>query len=210
MIELLAAALAMQASPAETLCLLDIKASGLSRAQRIVDADVGCPTDVADVDALASTAMALINRLDTNRLRHPDFLTADEVVFARDAAGRWQPAPGQVIVTVPFEYPDALIREGADRLACAWSASPDRNGRPRNVRVVCYVDGQVRPAYQIRRAEDAIEDMVRRTRFFPTDVEYCFQDEVRVVAPVLEVTGGRFNNDNDIDPDPRPLPQLCG
>ncbi|CAK9059484.1 Uncharacterized protein SCF082_LOCUS31510, partial [Durusdinium trenchii] len=165
------------ATPAETLCELDIKASGLSRAQRIVEADLGCPPEATDADALATRAAALIARLDTRRLRHPHILTAEQVAFSRDGADGWQAAPGQMIVSVPFEYPDALIREGADRLACAWSAWPDRCGRPRNVRVTCYVDGRVRPLYQVRRAEDAVEDMVRTSRFFPVDVDYCYQDE---------------------------------
>lgn len=209
MIEL-ALALLIQTTPLETACDLDIKTAGLSRARRVVQADVACHDAVPGREALNALAGEFAARLNTRRLRSERLLMSQTALFAREGDAGWQPVPGQIVITVPYSFPNELVDEAANTVSCSWSAYPDRAGTPRNVRVACYVDGRVQPRNQIRLAERAVLDMVRQTRFFPTDVDYCFQDEVRVVAPVIEVTGGRFNNDNDIEPDMRPLPQLCG
>ncbi|MEE2527272.1 hypothetical protein V0U79_12975 [Hyphobacterium sp. HN65] len=209
MIEI-ALALLIQTAPLETVCDLDIKTAGLSRARRVVEADVACHENVPGRDELNQLAERYAGRLNTRRLRSENLLTSHTALFSRGEAGGWEPVPGQVVITVPYVFPRELIDAAVDTVSCSWSAYPDRTGAPRNVRATCYVDGRVRPRNHIRQAERAVEDMVRQTRFFPADVDYCFQDEVRVVAPVIEVTGGRYNNDNDIEPDMRPLPQLCG
>lgn len=206
----LALALLIQTAPVETACDLDIKTAGLSRARRVVEADIACHEAVTDRDELNTRAERYADRLNTRRLRSERLMMSQTALFSLDAEEGWQPVPGQIVITVPYPFPNELVDAAVDTVSCSWSAYPDRMGMPRNIRVSCYVDGGVRPRNLVRLAERAVQDMVRQTRFFPADVDYCFQDEVRVVAPVIEVTGGRYNNDNDIEPDMRPLPELCG
>jgi hypothetical protein len=210
MIEWIFAAVLQASAAGEVACDLEIKVSGLSRRQHIADIDAGCPADVEDAEALQAAADAAIAILDVRRIRSDNLLTASEIYFTRNAAGEWQAVPGQIIITEPMGMPASLMVEGAQTMSCAWSVYPDYRGRARNERIACYVDGRTRPASLLREAENAIEDALRQTRFLPVDADYCFQDEVRAVTSAIEVTGGRFNNDNDPEPDMRPLPRHCG
>ena len=210
MIELAFALLLQTAAPAEVSCDLDIKTRVRGGLQRIVEVDIGCPSDIADAAGLQAAAEAAAGTLDTSRLRHAQLLTAREVWFQRAADGSWQAVPGQVIISIPATMPVRMMMDGYRTVSCSWAVQPDYRGRPRLPQNSCYVDGSVRPASAIRAADDMISDLLRHTRFMPTTAEYCFQDEVRAVSTAIDVTGGRYNNDNDIEPDMRPLPQLCG
>lgn len=205
-----AMAIMLQAAMGEASCDLAIKTGGLSRRQRVIEVTTGCPPDVESADALQIAADHAARLLNYSRVRSAALLTADRAYFIQDESGHWRPVPGQIVITEPVVMPPELVTAGYSTLSCSWAAYPDVQGRPRSPQVTCYVDGRTRPAHIIRQAENAIDDMLRRTRFLPVSVDYCFQDEVRVTANVIDVTGGRFNNDNEIEPDMRPLPQHCG
>jgi hypothetical protein len=209
MIEL-AMAIVLQSASGEVSCDLAIKTGGLSRRQRVIEVTTGCPDDFDGADALQIAAGHAARLLNYSRVRSAALMTADRAYFSANEDGNWRAVPGQIVITEPVAMPPELIAEGYSTLSCSWAAYPDVQGRPRSPRITCYVDGRTRPAHIIRLAENAIDEMLRRTRFLPVNVDYCFQDEVRVTANVIDVTGGRFNNDNEIEPDMRPLPQHCG
>ncbi|WP_109261480.1 hypothetical protein [Hyphobacterium indicum] len=210
MIELALALLLQSAQPAETACILDVKTRRRGDEYRIIEVDVGCPPDAGDAAALQAVAERTVSLMDTGRIRHAGLLTAREVRFRRADDGSWQAVPGQMVISIPATMPVRMMMDGYRTLSCSWATEPDFRGRPASPRVTCYVDGSVGPGHAIRAGENMVEEVIRNTRFLPAPAAYCFQDEVRVVSTAIDVTGGRYNNDNAITPDTRPLPQLCG
>lgn len=207
---LITAALISQATPTEAICTLEVKTTGSVYRRRVSEIDVGCPDNVPDAVGLQTVADAAVTAVNIRRLRSGSMLTADQAWFQHDAQTGWSVIPGQIIISEAMALSPSQVQDGIITQSCAWSALPGEDGRALGARVTCYVDGRTRPDHVIREAEGYVEDMIRNTRFLPVDVQYCFQDEVRLVTTAINVTGGRFNNDNTHEPDMRPLPQLCG
>jgi len=210
MIELTIALLLQSTAPAEVACILDIKTRRRGGQQRIIEVDIGCPDDVENAEALQAVAENAASVIDGRRIRHAALMTANQAFFQQTSDGGWEVVPGQMIASIPASMPVRMMMDGYETASCSWSAQPDYRGRLRLPRITCYVDGRVRPRTAIRAADNMVEDILRNTLFLPTLVDYCFQDEIRVVSTAINVTGGRYNNDNDREPDMRPLPEFCG
>jgi len=208
-IELAFALLLQSAEPVSVACNLEVETRGRGDRQRIDTLYIFCPTDVENAEALQATADAAASLVDKNRIRHAGLMTASAVYFEQMDDGSWQAEPGQIIASIPATMPARLMIDGYDTMSCAWAALPDYRGRLRLPEISCYVDGRTRPVSVIRRAEEMVEELLRNTLLLPVTGEYCLQDEVRVVSTVIDVTGGRYNNDNDREPDMRRLPNMC-
>jgi hypothetical protein len=164
-------------------------------------------------------ATPVLNDLSVRDMTGRVFFRPEQV----DGETVWRVQPG-VISRINAYYPLNAYRsavsgactatydviEGVPENICIRCRASDFRGRPASPRITCYVDGSVGPGHAIRAGENMVEEVIRNTRFLPAPAAYCFQDEVRVVSTAIDVTGGRYNNDNAITPDTRPLPQLCG
>ncbi|WP_421789414.1 hypothetical protein [Hyphobacterium sp.] len=177
MIGIILSLVLVQETPAQIDCPIDVGHDPEARPP-VIQVIANCP---AEFDGLQSAADAAIEDLNTRVFSDHPLVVPTRLAFVETDAG-WAPVEGQVLLTVPLEFPHDMLENSGQSITCTWSARPDRRGVPERVETRCFSDDTARHEHIISAALDALNDVLDDTRFLPTNSRYCHQAELRIQA----------------------------